>query len=468
MAHNIFHGQTQKAGFIGNDSDENQFDGPNGERYFLQINPDTGKQEVWNEEWGSDKFVGEYVDGKFVPNENWWGGARPEEVEFFNSDKGRTAVNNHAETVMENEEGRVNQADPPRNLNEQEQKEVLSDTRANTVDGQQTQADDSAIAQNNRNEALANVGGTAVGRERYGHYCYPITLRRGQQDRLRISVLKFKPKGISGTNFMDRNSRVIATSSRVTRGGGTELTNYKDVGSGRRGFLQRTSIGSVILPVNNITDSNAVAWESGNMNAMQIAAANVALSAMEGNVKEGLGIAGDIGSTIGKDEMDAVTQFFAGQATGVKGLFARTAGAVINPNMELIFKGPQLRSFGFTYQLTPRDPKESKEILKIIRLFKQSMAVKTTEKNLFLKAPNTYRLEYYTSGRDKSHPYLPKIKECALTKFDVNYTPNNTYMTYEDSSMVQYEITFAFQELDPLYNNDYTDLDQDTDGSLGY
>ena len=62
MAHNIFHGQTQKAGFIGNDSDENQFDGPNGERYFLQINPDTGKQEVWNEEWGSDKFVGEYVD----------------------------------------------------------------------------------------------------------------------------------------------------------------------------------------------------------------------------------------------------------------------------------------------------------------------------------------------------------------------------------------------------------------------
>ena len=41
-------------------------------------------------------------------------------------------------------------------------------------------------------------------------------------------------------------------------------------------------------------------------------------------------------------------------------------------------------------------------------------------------------------------------------------------MTYEDSSMVQYEITFAFKELDPIYNSDYTDLDSDTDQSVGY
>ena len=180
-------------------------------------------------------------------------------------------------------------------------------------------------------------------------------------------------------------------------------------------------------------------------------------------------MAGDMATKAAKSTaaQDAVKQFFVGQATGVKGILARTSGSVINPNMELIFKGPQLRSFGFTYLLSPRDPKESKEILKIIRMFKQSMAPQTTASNVFLKAPNTYRLEYHSTGR-RGHNYLPKIKECALVTFDVNYTPNNTYMTYEDTSMVQYSISFGFQELDPIYNADYTDLDSDSDQSVGY
>ena len=109
------------------------------------------------------------------------------------------------------------------------------------------------------------------------------------------------------------------------------------------------------------------------MNAAQIAAADIALTAM----RDGLGAMADrttdfaqkLNSKDGvEDEKDAIAAYFLQQATGVGGLLARTSGSVINPNMELIFKGPQLRQFGFTYKLSPRDNKETREIKKIIRM----------------------------------------------------------------------------------------------------
>ena len=475
---NPFNASTQKTGMIGNDLPDNRWTAPNGEEYFLQIDPDTGRTEIWNEEYISDKNVGYFnKNGDFVPNENWWGGAKEDEIEYFNSPEGRAKVLSHAETVMENEDGRVNQADPPRNLTETEQKNNINEIQARTVDEEQTKIDNAARDLDTKNKEVAAMGGKGIGRERYGHYCYPITLRRGQQDRLKISVIKFKPKRFTqeegAWGFGDRNSRMVAQGSRTTTAamGGTLGTNFQEVGKGRRGFLGRTSIGSVVLPVNNVNDTNQTEWGEDRMNAAQIAAADLALTGM----RKGLGAmadrTSDFANTLNSEEgaeeaKDAIAAYFLQQATGVGGLLARTSGSVINPNMELIFKGPQLRQFGFTYKLSPRDDKETREIKKIIRMFKQSMAPQKTAGNIFLKAPNTYRLEYFSNRG--SHSYLPKIKECALTKFDVNYTPNGTYMTYEDSSMIQYEITFAFKELDPIYNSDYTDLDSDTDQSVGY
>ena len=106
-------------------------------------------------------------------------------------------------------------------------------------------------------------------------------------------------------------------------------------------------------------------------------------------------------------------------------------------------------------------------IKKIIRMFKQSMAVKRSESLVFLKSPNTYKLQYITAG-GRDHSFLPKIKECALTGCSVNYTPDGNYQTYENSSMVAYEMTLNFAELEPIYHDDYSNLDGNTDQSIGF
>ena len=41
-------------------------------------------------------------------------------------------------------------------------------------------------------------------------------------------------------------------------------------------------------------------------------------------------------------------------------LLARATGGIINPNMELLFNGVTLRTFRFSFKLTPRNDTESK------------------------------------------------------------------------------------------------------------
>ena len=93
--------------------------------------------------------------------------------------------------------------------------------------------------------------------------------------------------------------------------------------------------------------------------------------------------------------------------------------------------------------------------------------------NVFLKAPNIFTIRYQTfntNGEEILHPSLNIIKECALLTCDVQYTPDGTYMTYEDPyrTLTSYQLTLSFGELDPIYDSDYTQLDKDRDQVIGY
>ena len=441
---------TQKTGFIGSDAEKNRFTGPKKERYFLQINPKTGETEVWNEEFGQDRKVGTYnkAGDTFTPDTSnrWLGkGARDWETDHFNTKKAQQNVRDQKVTVIKNENGRINQTG--KSLTTQEKDDVVGGNYQGFKKEEQLTQKQAANARKAANE-FRTGGGEAIARKRYGNYVYPITLRRSQQDRLRISVMKFQP--------------------RAFREGG--LGGFGSRNEARMQGGNMSPIGSVTLPVpGQVSDSNKTDWGKDNMNAGQIAVANLALTGLTEGLEEmgntGQGMAESVAKNK-KEIKDAVAQFFVGQATQVKGIMARTKGAVINPNMELIFNAPQLRPFSFQYRLSPRDEKESGEILKIIRMFKQSMAPQTTASNIFLKAPNTYKLEFLTAGQNNRHKFLPRIKECALTGFDVTYTPDGSYMTYENSSMVAYQVTFSFQELEPVYNNDYGNLQGSERGDL--
>ena len=123
--------------------------------------------------------------------------------------------------------------------------------------------------------------------------------------------------------------------------------------------------------------------------------------------------------------------------------------------MEMLFGGPELRSFGFTFKFSPRNAQEAKVLIDIIRFFKQGMAPQKHSNGLFLKTPRTWMLQYLHEGRE--HKFLNKFKECALQSFSVNYTPDGNYSTFRDGVMTAYELTMNFGELEPVFSTDYDD-----------
>jgi hypothetical protein len=131
--------------------------------------------------------------------------------------------------------------------------------------------------------------------------------------------------------------------------------------------------------------------------------------------------------------------------------------------MELLFSGPGLRQFKFTFKFTPRFEKEATEVKNIIKAFKRNMAPKGSGGD-FLSTPNIFQIQYMQG--DRQHKFLNKFKLCALTNMSVNYTGDGVHATYYDGTPISMQMDLSFSELTPIYNEDYDDYGSDT--GVGY
>ena len=156
---------------------------------------------------------------------------------------------------------------------------------------------------------------------------------------------------------------------------------------------------------------------------------------------------------------EAIANLLAGSATGLGAqLQQRRSGQIINPNAELLFNGPSLRQFGFSFTMSARNKDEVGAIKGIIKALKMNMAPALGEKKLFLNSPNLFELSYVTGTSENDlNPFMNKFKICALTGMQVNYTPNNSFMAYDNNMPTSYGVDLQFQELEPIWQSDYNE-----------
>ena len=275
----------------------------------------------------------------------------------------------------------------------------------------------------------------AVGtRNSFGDQVFPSDLAETGMDVIKFTMLEFKPRKISS-------------------GASAGLGKIQKREKGRKG------IGTVMLPVpGGITDQNNADWGDGRANPLQVAGLDIAGSAIASGLEGGGTAAANQLKGLAKSATEAkklLGGFFAAGAVGLdpNEVLARTQGAVINPNLELLFKGPALRPFNFTFQMGARNEGDSLQIMEILRFFKQGSSPQRTEAQMLIKAPHTFQIEYLHRGT--KNKFLNEIKECALLSVGVNYTPNNNYATFANGAPVSIELTLGFKELDPVFNDDY-------------
>ena len=427
---------TTKEGFYGSDDDKNKFQGQDGIDYFTLVNKETGEVEIYQEAFGADKRVGN-IDpktGKVKYNGNWWGGANNKDKEWVNKNLKtiKDASRNTTKNGLAEEKGLRGDA------LEEQSNALLNNNKGflyeNALSNPATKQIEKAMA------GPAEVG-TREKPDSFGVHVFPTSLRmgRGGQDFMKIDMMAYQPRTLQ------------------------EGIKKGTLGLSERP-LDRATLGSVILPIPGaISDSQQVSWNQDTINPFQLAVANIALTMIEKSPTAGIDVAAQAVQTAldTPDTKKALGTYIGGMAAQSQNLLQRTTGAVMNPNMELLFNGPQLRNFSYAFTLAPRNKQEAMQVIKIIRFFKQGMAPIRSKSRLFLKSPHTFRIAYKQNAGENAafgtndHPYLNKFKECALRSFGVNYTPNGNYSTYEDGVMTAYQITMNFNEMSPIYNDDY-------------
>ena len=227
----------------------------------------------------------------------------------------------------------------------------------------------------------------------------------------------------------------------------------------------------ILLPIpQSIQDSNGVRWGEDQLNPLAAAGLRATKNVMEATditaaAKSARTSINQAAEGILANGKNLSNLFFGSQIvnalggnTSFQGLISRTTGQVLNPNLELLFNGVTLRSFSFDFDLVPRSKRESEEVREIIRTIKQNMSAKggssgDYNKGLFIKSPNIFQLVYSTGVG--THEYLNRFKPMALKNMSVNYTGSGTYATYTNTSPVHYKLNLQFQEIDPIYAEDY-------------
>ena len=264
---------------------------------------------------------------------------------------------------------------------------------------------------------------------------YPLSLGETEQDQdyLKIQMVKYEPRGL---NFQQT-------------GGIPSRPGLSATGESPRDILS-----SIFLPIpSGIQDDNRVGWNKDEADPVRLAMADFAKQSITQGVSGAKKSIGNLQESLkGPGVQSAIADTVVKNLTGIN-VLGRTQGAVINSNIELLFSGPELRTFTFTFKLSPRDKTEAQNILKIIRTLKQGMSAKKAADFLFVKSPHTFFLGYYKGA--ELQPYMNKFKECALTSMSVQYAPDGPFATYTDGSMTSYGMSLTFQELEPVFDNDY-------------
>ena len=373
-----------------------------------------------------------------------------------------------------------------RDAEKQIKKKVNEDSEAiNLNEGNQTKTDSK---DSTKTKVAPNKG---IARKNYGTMFYPSFIQKSDQDKLKITILEFSSRFEGGKKTGNFKADYNSQSTKGNRGkaaakGRTKNKNSQkginltqsdgsafSLDNNKRIEVNKRTLGHIILPIpDGVTDQNKVDFGSGTLNPLQVAGSEFALNFLLKGIGEAGKTAADVFKQTATDKniQTALATLLTSTGLGVENdqLLARTKGNIVNNNLELLFKGPTLRPFQFSFNLSPRDGVEARQVQKIIRALKQSSSVQKTPGGLFLATPNTYKLEFKNGRTNRTHEFLPRIKECALVDVSVNYMPENMYMTYNDSSMVAYKVDLAFQELEPIFNDDYEDLDNNADQLIGF
>jgi hypothetical protein len=246
---------------------------------------------------------------------------------------------------------------------------------------------------------------------------------------------------------------------------------YRSNASGGNGQPAGAAI-VLYMPNSTPTVTNGQTWESKKFEGpMGVAAREIGV-AVAGGATDGLGkglteggygvvdglkaAAGQIKNLPDIARQGAITA--AGQFAGTSAnqIMALSRGKVFNPNIELLYEGPNVRSFNFNFNFIPKSASEAARVAAIILQFKKLSA--PLQVSQMYEIPKVWQVSYSGVGGS----WMNKFKKAAMTSISVQYNAGlDQHATFSNGFPIRTDIQMSFQEVDVITRNDHT-------GPMGY
>lgn len=139
---------------------------------------------------------------------------------------------------------------------------------------------------------------------------------------------------------------------------------------------------------------------------------------------------------------------------GTGGVLPGLLGTPINPQVEVLFRNTQLRTFTFYFLMAPTSRSESERMQWIIERLRWHAAPEIPQegaRQLVFVPPSEFEIKFYFrekgSNSFQRNPNLPMIDRCVAERVDVDFTPQGEFSTFSNGHPVSALLSIQFKEL---------------------
>ena len=283
---------------------------------------------------------------------------------------------------------------------------------------------------------------------------FPLDKVETADDYMMFTVYKYSPPF--------RKAKCLGDNSGNNYGGNYSEYDITGLGGGEFDSSQYKKI--VLYMPEDIGQSDQRSWSEATIGPLQMAAMRAAGSMIGGAGSGQFWAGANAAATEATSDPAIIPALVRGVGANVAGktlnmdannITGGLIGQVVNPNLEVFFSRVGLRTFQFRWTLVPRNERESRIIKEMIWQFKKASAPELAQGGWFTTVPHVFKIQYKTGSQDNH--WLNKIKACALTNINVNYTAGGSWSTLEDGAPTAVGLQMNFQELKAIISEDYGD-----------
>ena len=266
---------------------------------------------------------------------------------------------------------------------------------------------------------------------------YPADGYSGDADYVSFKPMKYSSRGSSGGGgggyiilYMPERLPVV-----------TNANNWKEFsfGAGPMGGLVESGFDELV----NFTNTDFT-------QPMTKDAKEQGINRIKNKIDEQLANAGPLGRQFLLEGAASAMSGTANQVLSVK------QGQIYNPNIELAYTGPGLRTFSFQFKMVPKSQQDTQAINNIILQFKKESAPKAVQGGMY-EIPKVWQVTYMSGGGQ--NPYQNKFKPAACTSVVVTDNAGvGFYSAHKGGAAIETSLTLNFMEVDVITKDDHTGL----------